>query len=162
MVHQLHAFESETTSVLGGGMKALGVGDIHLDVRTEQGQSTLVLHDVLHCPSSICNILGLAGVGNGYEMQLAGPEDSWLRHTQIGTVYLLDHVVLWKLWLVGQQKGQSSLSPGGMYFIQSSWPQQERARFERQKARFEQDGNAAAGADGLSGSQGGQQGVKAA
>ena len=94
-------------------------------------------------------------------MQLGGPDDSWLRHVQTGTVYLLDHVVLWKLWLVGQAEGQSSLSPGGMYCVQASWPQQERARFEAQK--IEMNGNAAAGADSVGGSRGGvQQGVKAA
>lgn len=155
-------FDSLTTSITGGSMRVLGLGDVHLEVHTEQGQSTLILHDVLHCPSATCNILGLAGLGRGYEMQLGGPDDSWLRHTQTGTVYIVDHVVLWKLWLVGQEKGQSSLRPGGAYVIQANWPKSERERFEAQKGRTEPSVGAGAGAEGPGGLGGVLGEVKAA
>lgn len=156
------SFHPETTSILGGSMKVLDVGDVHLEVRPEQGQPTLVLRNVLHCPSSTCNIFGLARMGEGYEMQLAGPDAFWLRHLQTRTVYLLDHVVLWKLLLMGQEKGQSSLSPAGMYSIQVSWPKSERDRFEAQKAGTEQSVSAGAVQNHLEESGGGQPGIKAA
>lgn len=128
MFLQLHSLHTSTTHLAfpGSGLEAIGVGDVRLEVnipsseRGKQAYITLVLRDVLHCPDSLTNILGL-GAMSGYEPRLAGPKESWLKHKASGLTLLLDKVVLWKLWLVGQPKGQTSLEKGGLYYIDAQW-----------------------------------------
>lgn len=122
-------------------MEAVGVGDVRLEVNTTsskrgiQAYTTLVLRDVLHCPTAMCNIVALSPAE--YDINLRGANDSWVKHQKSGVVYLLDKVTLWKLWLVGQPKGQSSLDPNGLYYINARWTPEERARFKAYKEELE-------------------------
>lgn len=128
-------FESHTKHIaLHSSMPVVGVGDVRIEVNTSsslrgtQTYTSLLLRNVLHCPRSICNIVGLWAMDGDYDVELRGPENSWLRNKQSRVVVLLDLVVLWKLWLVGQPKGQSSLEKGGLYYINACWPKAEREK----------------------------------
>lgn len=46
---------------------------------------------------------------------------------------MLEKNRLWKLWLVGQSKGQSSLGPNSVHYINASWPFGEREKFRAHK-----------------------------
>lgn len=89
----------------------------------------LVLRHVLHYPTGICSIVAFSA---DYEVELHG-SDKWVKHEETGAVYLLDSVRLWNLWLVGRPKGQSSLKPDGMYYINAHWASEESPRFRAYK-----------------------------
>lgn len=141
-------FQTKTTHIAfqGNDVPALGVGDVRLEVNTPskergiQAYATLVLRDVLYCPTGIVNIVGLQAM-SGFDVQLRGPENSWLKHEKSGVVYLLDSKVLLKLWLVGLPKGHTSLEIGGMYYINACWSHEGRERYEAFKAELKRGGN---------------------
>lgn len=107
-----------------------GVGDVHLDVRTGDGSThqAFVLRDVIFAPNARTNILGAPIFGLGH-LSLTS-EGGSIEDGETGTAYLLDRAEgLWKLWLAGQLKGQTSSERGGVYYINVSWPEGERQRW---------------------------------
>lgn len=42
----------------------------------------------------------------------------------------MDRPNMWKLWLVGHQKGHASLELDEIYYLSARWPREERARFK--------------------------------
>lgn len=63
----------------------------------------------------------------------------YFKHRGSGVTCLLDRCVLWKLWLVGQPEGASSLDPDGLYFLNALWPQEERRRSQAHKSSIRRD-----------------------
>lgn len=126
-------------------IEVIGIGDVRLEVNTPssdpgvQAYATLVLRDVLHCPTAICNIVAFS---INYEVKVHGSAKC-VRHEKTGVVYLLDSVKLWKLWLVGQPKGQSSLNQNGLFYINALWAPEERARFKAYKEELKGAGDSA-------------------
>lgn len=99
-------FRSHTTSLMGGSMEVHGVGDVRLEVNTPSSQrggqayATLVLQDVVYCPSATCNIAAIPDAEE-WMYTLDQSSNSYLKHKGTGRIFLLDKIKLWKLWLVG-------------------------------------------------------------
>ena len=81
--------------------------------------------------------------GKKWSFSFSGADGSWLKDTATGTVYLSDKATLWKMWLAGQAKGQSSLDAGGSHYSNARWGEEERERFE--EYRKGREGEAVAG-----------------
>lgn len=119
----------------GPTCKVEGVGEVELTVKTHpnrggsQHQRVLILHHVLHAPSSRCNILGMP-IMDGYNVVLE-PEMGRIIDEKSGACAgLLDHNRLYRLRLRGQRSNQSSLDPGIANLIRANWPASERASWE--------------------------------
>ncbi|KZF22857.1 hypothetical protein L228DRAFT_247259 [Xylona heveae TC161] len=143
-------FKTQTHSLMGPGMEVQGIGDVELEVKTqdsprggsESSHRKLVLHDVLFAPKFICNILG-GPIVHDYDVDMGhGSRSGGLKDRRTGaSAGLFDHNKLLKLWLVGQPKGQSSLDPDELYWINVRWPDNERSRWlTHKKSLGEQPG----------------------
>ena len=119
-------------------VKALGVGDVTLEVRNchgvaarrKRGRKTtkLVLYNVLYAPDCVSNIVAGSAVPN-YGFRTGGIAFGRLINANTGASGLLDHVKLFKLLLKGQAKGQTSLDPDVSYCINATWSAEERKRW---------------------------------
>nr|OQO24422.1 hypothetical protein B0A51_08641 [Rachicladosporium sp. CCFEE 5018] len=119
--------------------KAEGVGTVELDMHLEPDTGTgetkthkLILHDVLYAPHHICNIFASSEVPN-LEIKARGksvPAGRLEDDTTGQCIGHLDLVTLYKLWLVGQPAGQSSLDPTGHYVINAYWPGVDRRAWQ--------------------------------
>ncbi|KAK6430290.1 hypothetical protein LTR95_013558 [Oleoguttula sp. CCFEE 5521] len=116
--------------------KAEGVGTVELDMHLEPDAITgklnshkLILQDVLYAPHYICNIFASQAVPN-LRGTWGGTSSQLIDGTTGQCIGLLDLVTLYKLWLVGQQAGQSSLDPTGHYVINAYWPEVDRRAWE--------------------------------
>ncbi|KAH6641335.1 hypothetical protein F5144DRAFT_465693, partial [Chaetomium tenue] len=67
-----------TSYVMTSPLEALGIGDVHLPVKPFPKRSgpraygSLHLRNVLHMPTSVCNIVGNPGTGDYSDIVLAG------------------------------------------------------------------------------------------
>ena len=111
-------FKSNTET--GGAV--LGIGDVELDVKTHlkrkgsQAKRKIILREVLFIPTAACNILGNP-VFKEYNAVYPGHNAGLRDKVTGGCAGLFDtDAVLPKLWLVGHQKGKSSLDPDGFVF----------------------------------------------
>ena len=123
------------------GMKVKGTGEVALCVETDSPSKkhrTLVLHDVLHAPGSVCNIIGYPMINEYNVISDFGSGCHRITHLQNGACYgLLDNCKLLRLLLKGYQPDQTSLDKNTAYVIRATWFDEERARweeFKRQKA----------------------------
>lgn len=122
-----------------GGTEVQGVGDVELEIRRSavqgagrKGSRKIILQDVLYAPGYTCNVFSNDGYGE-YDYSLKSDESALLEKNTGVTVGLLDKIQLWKLWLKGQPKGQSSLDPNGIYWINARWPESEKQRWMAHK-----------------------------
>lgn len=125
---------TEFKSKLVDGSEVQGVGNVELNLKTKAHRTgsgthrTIVLKDVLLVPGATCNILGNP-ILDEYDV-IANMQGGILKDERAGgTVGLFDFVKLWKLWLVGHRKGNTSLDPNGMYWIIALWPDEEKKRW---------------------------------
>jgi hypothetical protein len=131
-------FKSHSSGTIGGRLDVEGIGDVELRVKkpnrnARPSYSIIWLKDVLYCPSAICNqvsIMSLARNGYGFALKGEGGEIS-RDNVPIGVV---DCPVLPKLRLSGQPPNQTCLDKDAMYALSFTWPDEERARWERVKA----------------------------
>lgn len=130
-------FASKIYSPFGSGIEVLGIGDVQLEVNMKQHMDvggafhSLVLRDVLYAPEATTNVVAGRDLGEfstcslGYDGEIYNPKT--------GATLLLDGTRLYKLWLVGQPWGQTSLRSDRAYLITVHWPDTERARWESYK-----------------------------
>jgi hypothetical protein len=144
------AFDSHLVAPSAGpGWTVEGFGDVELQVRTSTTDSQmlnkLVLKDVLYVPTYQCNVLGGEMLHNNtchwgsHEYKF---EDS-STGAPIAILQAPPIVALPKLWLKDQPAGTTSLYPQRSYWINATWIDSERARFESFK-RDQAVGGAAA------------------
>lgn len=119
-----------------------GIGDVELEVRRSTGSSArkngrstmvLVLEGVLHVPTALCNIFGRPDLDQ-YSLHLRSDEhcDGKITCSKTGsTVSLLGGGGLWRLWLKGQSRGQTSLQkPNTAYLINATWSKVEATKWK--------------------------------
>jgi hypothetical protein len=121
----------------GSRTEVLGVGDVALEAQIgtnpENGSAihkTLVLHDVLHVPTSTVNVVG-SPILEEYGVHMSREHSSFCVQGTDEVAALLDIPVgLFKVLLAGQQRGQTSLDRDSMYHVNATWSDAERARWE--------------------------------
>ncbi|KLU93062.1 hypothetical protein MAPG_12003 [Magnaporthiopsis poae ATCC 64411] len=142
-------FPTFTTSyVATSGPEALGIGDVHLPVKLFPKRSgpgahgTLHLRDVLHVPTSVCNIIGSPGTGDYSGITFAGLGDDG----KDGAITAqngrrLGYFVGRRLMVlklsgppIGPAVGPSALETGTHYMIGATWPDSERQRWAAAQA----------------------------
>lgn len=138
-------FESFATGLIGTSkMKVVGVGSVTLPVKTSpnkighKSHGKLVLKNVLHIPSSVCNIIG-SPILDDYNLNMKPSEAS------MGTIIDLNGKAMayfkparqsqrFELRLsgppIGPRLGPSPFDPSAHYFIHALWPESEKARFD--------------------------------
>ncbi len=139
-------FKTFATTLYGDGqLQALGVGVVHLPVKLSPKRSgprshgTLKLCNVLHIPSSICNIVGNGSTGDYASVTFGGLDDGskGAMYDRDGrrVAYFVDkpNSGLCMLRLsgppVGPSVGPSSFDKGKRYLINACWPKSERQRW---------------------------------
>jgi hypothetical protein len=132
-------FKSKAYSTIGGSINVEGVGDVELRVKkpnrnAKPSYSIIRLEDVLYCPSAVCNQISLGCLvqfaNYGYTLRADGGE--LIRdNVRIGIV---DCPNIPKLRLSGQSPNQTSLDLHGFFCLSFTWPNEERARWERVKS----------------------------
>lgn len=127
----------------GARVKAAGIGDVQLPTKTHPTrngavhQGHILLRDVLHAPSALCNILGYPMFDDYQCLMDFGASTSKITAPNTGAcVGLLDRNVLYRLRLRGQSAKQSSLEPNTAYFIRANWPPNERASWDSYRAEL--------------------------
>lgn len=138
-------FGSFATGLIEGSeMKVVGIGSVTLPVKTSPGKighkshGTLVLKNVLHIPSSICNIIG-NHISDDYNLNTQ-PSTACMgtitdRNGKAMAYFKPAHQSRrFELRLsgppIGPQLGPSPFDPSGHYFIHALWPESEKARFD--------------------------------
>ncbi|KAH7013687.1 hypothetical protein EDB80DRAFT_710707 [Ilyonectria destructans] len=138
-------FESFATGLIHTSkMKVVGVGSVTLPVKTSpdkighKSHGQLVLNNVLHIPSSVCNIIG-SPISDDYNLNTKPSEAS------MGTIMDLNGKAMayfkparqsqrFELRLsgppIGPRLGPSPFDPSAHYFIHALWPESEKARFD--------------------------------
>ena len=110
-----------------------GIGEVTLCTTTDSTpeHQTIVLHEVLYAPGSICNIIG-GTIARDYEILLTFRSDySRILHPQTGACYgLLDNCKLQRLRLWGYRPDQTSLDINKTHIIRATWSSGERALWE--------------------------------
>ena len=131
---------TDFTSKLDDGTDILGVGNVHLPVRTsldsneEQCNNTLILNDVVLAPTSIVNIVGSPVMEtDGYSLVFGGGQPGAIKKGR-KTIAVFEHIKLYKLLLSGQPRGQTVLDPNSEYWINATWPNKEWERWKKYKA----------------------------
>ncbi|KAK3347277.1 hypothetical protein B0T25DRAFT_572348 [Lasiosphaeria hispida] len=139
-------FETYTTSYLSGSrMQSVGIGDVELPVRVHpkrhgsRAHGTLHLHNVLHVPTSNCNILGGPGTGGDFmaSFSLGSMDDGTTGHISDANgrriAYFYKVCGLYAVKLSGPPVGPvlapSRLQKDCHYMIQAFWPDTERERW---------------------------------
>ena len=127
----------------GTGPKVHGIGDVELPTVTHRPDTdkdhhaTVILRNVLYAPKCVCNIIG-SPILKDYDV--GGP----FSYTKIANrsdgkvVGFFDLAKLMRLRLRGQTATQSSLDPNEMYYIDATWADSERSRWEAYPARLNQ------------------------
>ncbi|KAF2868398.1 hypothetical protein BDV95DRAFT_670466 [Massariosphaeria phaeospora] len=140
-------FESLAGFIYGDStMPVAGVGNVVLPVKRSPNASgpnahgTLLLKNVLHCPSSICNILGYnEEFESDYSVMTGqstnGSSKGSIRDYQGRNVAYFDpNHRMFNIKLsgppVGPVTGPSTLSAGGLYMINVLWADTERHRWD--------------------------------
>lgn len=119
-----------------------GIGTVKLEVKThpecedEYSSKALTLKDVLYCPDMNVNIIGMpitkeypiwhAGIKMTTADEATGFIFDRLHKPHVGPGLLPPPTP--KIWLVGHQKGESSLNPWDLRIFQVHWPDYERNR----------------------------------
>ncbi|KAJ4993681.1 signal sequence receptor alpha subunit [Stagonosporopsis vannaccii] len=148
-----HNFHSHLSSVyrIGAPIPAVGIGSVKLTVKarpdafTAYGTSTIEIHNVLHVPSYICNVLGrpLASV---YQIDLGGSHDNGgppsrgrlsvsgqeIAHFQVDPARPFSLAVLPP---EGMHFGPSPFKNGASYTASCHWPNEERACWQARHAQ---------------------------
>lgn len=130
-------FPSRTEVPNGAGMEVLGIGDVQLEVNMKHDVKrggafhSLVLRDVLYVPDAVTNVVAALDLDDFTQCSFGG--NGSITNPATGVTLLLDKPRLYKLWLVGQPLGQTSLDPSKEYWINVSWSIEERARWETHK-----------------------------
>lgn len=127
---------SRTSAPDGSGMEVVGIGDVQLEVNmktstSEGAYNSLILRDVLHIPSAVANVVAAPILEEFTTCSFGG--GGAISNPSTGVTLLLDKPKFYKLWLVGQARGQTSLDEQGDYWINVNWSASERARWERKK-----------------------------
>lgn len=98
------SFTDFSTTLNGGSMKVLGIGDVTLPVKTQPdktgaaAQGTIVLRDVCYAPSAVCNIIGFNIIDDGYNMEMRCGSGGTITEKKTGArVGILDLVKLMRL-----------------------------------------------------------------
>ncbi|KAF1360898.1 hypothetical protein EJ07DRAFT_69799, partial [Lizonia empirigonia] len=138
-------FESQLGSVynIGTPERVLGIGTVELAVKALPGSfmsSTIELHNVLHVPSSICNVLGrpLADVYDivrGGSVHEGGPSSrgglflrgQQIAHFQPGPISFFSLAVLPP---PGSNFGVSAFKDGPIWSVSCLWDHNERLRWQ--------------------------------
>ena len=104
--------------------------------------STLILEDVLHIPTSCCNILG-APIIHHYKVELCSGKDGLYNKTTGGRICIFDQPLgkLWRLRLKGQSATETVFDKESVYWIHATWPKSEGARWHRLKGKMLHDVN---------------------
>lgn len=130
-------FKSLARGNVAGTLDIEGIGNVELGVKNpnrnaKPSYSVIQLEDVLYCPSAICNQVSIGCLmRSGYAFKLAQGGEISRNGVPIG---IIDSPHLSKLRLSGQAPNQTSLDPEGNYLLSYTWPNEERARWERVKA----------------------------
>jgi len=134
------SFTDFSTSLNGGSMKVLGIGDVTLPVKTcprktgAAAQGTIVLRDVCYAPSATCNIFGSPIMDDYGVMIDYGAKGGRLTNSKTGAkAAILDTVVLTRLRLKGQSPKQTSLDKDAVYMIRAEMPEKEQTRWQTYK-----------------------------
>lgn len=137
-------FASRTEVPNGSGMEVVGIGDVQLEVNTRRpvdgggSYHSLVLRDVLHVPEALVNVVAAPEVEDFTSCRFG--QNAEMTNPDTGVALLLDRPKLYKLWLVGQPEGQTSLDSSSAYWVNVMWSEAERARWEAHK-RGDGDGS---------------------
>ncbi|KAM3443462.1 hypothetical protein NHJ13734_001872 [Beauveria thailandica] len=135
------SISSSVTDGPGGTTVAvIGIGTVNLPVKTKpdeghRGNSILTLLNVLHAPSSMCNMIGAPAIHH-YEFSLrAGPGFRGTISLNDGTPvgFFAPHGIFFELQLsdppIGPMVGPSPFTPGVFYWINATWPTEEREKW---------------------------------
>ncbi|KAL2024417.1 hypothetical protein VTK56DRAFT_8228 [Thermocarpiscus australiensis] len=125
-------------------MQAIGIGVVEIPVKLRPKRSgpdahgKLRLHNVLHIPTSVCNIVGGPSTGDYHDVSLApmtGGSAGKLTD-QSGrrlACFIFNECRLWALRLsgppVGPVVGPSRMDPSACYMIHALWPDSDRRRW---------------------------------
>lgn len=143
------SYDSQLSSVydMGAPVPVIGIGTVKFtviarpDSFTVFGTSTIKLHNVLHVPSYICNVLGRP-LGSVFQINLEdsdreGDPLKWrglslhgreIAHFRLGLTSFLSLAVLPP---EGMKFGPSPFTDkGGSYVTSCHWPNEERARWQ--------------------------------
>ena len=117
------------------GLPIIGVGDVELSIRTSdrksgsQNQRKVLLRDVIHVPTAVCNTIGLSTLIE-YELDVHVTSGK-LVHGPSGACWgIMDGN---KLRLRGQSSTTTSRLPSTAYTNRANWPSSERERCSRSK-----------------------------
>ena len=129
-------FSSRTSAPDGSGMEVVGIGDVQLEVnmKSNTGEGAyhpLILRDVLHIPSGVANVVAAPVLEEFTTCSFGG--GGAISNPDTGVTLLLDKPKLYKLWLVGQPRGHTSLDEQIHYWINITWSEGERLRWEQSK-----------------------------
>lgn len=131
-------------SRLSTDLEVLGIGDVQLEVNKKQPNGeggayhSLILRDVLHVPETTTNVVAAPVLEDFRTCSFRGNGE--ITDPSTGVTLLLDMPKLFKLWLVGQPRGQTSLDVNKDYMLNARWSPDERARWEA----FKSNGSASA------------------
>ncbi|KAM7200324.1 hypothetical protein V8F20_005301 [Naviculisporaceae sp. PSN 640] len=138
---EYHPFQSHIHDFAGGQSEVAGVGTVEIPVKVDpstHGTSThriLRLHNVVHVPKYLCNILGgpAAGDYDGVNMG-PGPYGKVVDHDN-RPLALLTHARMIELLLseypAGPKDNPAPFRSGVAYMLNAIWPPAERQRWER-------------------------------
>lgn len=122
--------------------QALGIGDVHLPVQLIPGRingfypeahGTLHLRDVLHVPSSYCNIIGSSDIGDYSKMVYR--DGAWGEITAVDG-RPLGYFVKRNLWVLKLSEPPFGPAVGPsvarmIFIVNATWPDSERERWIR-------------------------------
>jgi len=135
----------------GHPLRVEGIGIVEIPVKRSpelsgpEAEGILVLHDVLHIPSFICNIVGYP-VQERYNVDTEEQgeavitlknmyaDESESNHVDSSVAYFNRENVRILLKLSGPPVGPSLFQEGQSYLVSVIWPDNERARFEMHAA----------------------------
>ncbi|KAI1484746.1 hypothetical protein F5X96DRAFT_663086 [Biscogniauxia mediterranea] len=134
-------FESFVLHMDGSKVKVIGIGTVNLptEISPNHSHGTLRLKNVLHTPSTICNIIGcpilndygIVTRGIGIVETITNLSDS--RPVAYFKPDETEEVRLFEVRLsgppVGPKVGPSPFDPSAVYCIHVLWPDSERERF---------------------------------
>lgn len=132
-------FRTKFATMLGveASTEVHGVGTVVLPTRTygegkaHKPSREITLHNVLYAPSGTVNVFAMLVEPDLSFSNNFGEEQPILKRGTNKVLGLVVSLKLFKLWLKGQRKSQSSLNPDAMYYVHATWPAEEHLRYKK-------------------------------